>query len=180
MWPKNSVQTHPQSTCICRVQSFFWSLPKYWPPTPLSTQRVCPPPTPKKGGGVVQTRRAVRGVGGSIFWKTPDIGLASYSIISLSTDPPVHKLSNSCYGQKLHLKGHCHETIFLNVKNLIGTFCLCADGFQGLTKAFTQYTNINFLFASLKCLLILKMRTETLIRISLSVIVMLTYCAAFF
>ncbi len=24
-------------------------LPKYWPPTPLSTQRVCPPPAPKAG-----------------------------------------------------------------------------------------------------------------------------------
>jgi hypothetical protein len=29
----------------------------------------------------------VRGVGGSIFWKTPDIGLASYSIISLRQAP---------------------------------------------------------------------------------------------
>jgi hypothetical protein len=29
--------------------------------------------------------RAVMGAGGSIFWKTPDIGLASYSIISLRT-----------------------------------------------------------------------------------------------
>ncbi len=41
---------------------------------------MCPPRAPKAGdthspGG--------EGGGGSIFWKTPDIGLASYSIISL-------------------------------------------------------------------------------------------------
>jgi hypothetical protein len=33
------------------------------------------------GGG--HTRWLERGGGGPIFWKTPDIGLASYSIISL-------------------------------------------------------------------------------------------------
>jgi hypothetical protein len=27
------------------VQSCVWRFPKYWPPTPLSTQRVCPPYT---------------------------------------------------------------------------------------------------------------------------------------
>ncbi len=48
------------NTYICRVQSSVWRLPKYWPPPhPLSTQR--------RGGG----------------WKTPDIGLASYSMIPL-------------------------------------------------------------------------------------------------
>ncbi len=63
-------------TYICRVQNCVWRLPKYRPPTPLSTQRVCPSPAPKAVW--------VWGVGGrSIFWKTPDIGLASYSIISL-------------------------------------------------------------------------------------------------
>jgi hypothetical protein len=49
-------------------------------PHPLSTQRVCPPPAPKAVG--VHTRRAMR-VAGSIFRKTADIGLASYSIIPL-------------------------------------------------------------------------------------------------
>jgi hypothetical protein len=58
---------------------------------------------------------------------------------------------------------------------LIGTFCVCADGFQGLRKAFhypIQYTIINFLFASLNLLtnLIFKMITATLLRISFSVI----------
>ncbi len=38
---------------------------------------------PRTKGGGVHTRRGVGGGGGSIFWKTPDIGLASYSIISL-------------------------------------------------------------------------------------------------
>jgi len=45
-------------------------------PTPLSAQRVCPPPAP-------YTLAGCEGGGGSIFWKTPDIGLASYTIISL-------------------------------------------------------------------------------------------------
>ncbi len=51
-------------------------------PHPLSTQRVCPPPAPKAGGGV-HTRQAVRGWGGSTFRKTPDVGLASFCIIPL-------------------------------------------------------------------------------------------------
>ncbi len=50
-----------QSTYIRRVQSCVWRLPKYWPPTPLSNQRVCPPPAPK-AEGTLHTRRAVRGV----------------------------------------------------------------------------------------------------------------------
>jgi hypothetical protein len=61
---------------IGRVQSCVMRLPKYWPPTPFSTRRVCPPPATK----AVHTRVAERGGGGgSIFWKTKDIGLASYS-----------------------------------------------------------------------------------------------------
>ncbi len=71
----------PQSTHICRVQSCVWRLPKYWPPpTPLPLASVSSPRI--KGGSTVHTRRAAGG-GGSIFWKTPDIGSASYSIISL-------------------------------------------------------------------------------------------------
>ncbi len=43
--------------------------------------------------------------------------------------------------------------IFLKVlNNLISTFFVCADGFQGLSKAFHYPTIINFLFASLKSL----------------------------
>jgi hypothetical protein len=45
------------------------------PPTPLSARRVGPPPQ-RRG---VHTRRAERGGGGSIFWKTRNIGWPSYS-----------------------------------------------------------------------------------------------------
>ncbi len=51
-------------------------------PPPSSPSECVLPPHQSRG---VKTRRAVRGVGGgSIFWKTPDIGLSSYSIISSS------------------------------------------------------------------------------------------------
>ncbi len=59
---------------------------------PRVFQTIEPPPpsppnecvlTPHQGRGV-HTRRAVKGVGGSIFWKTSDIGLVSYSM-DLST-----------------------------------------------------------------------------------------------
>ncbi len=35
---------------IGRVQSCVLRLPKYWPPTPLSTRQVCPPPATKAEG----------------------------------------------------------------------------------------------------------------------------------
>ncbi len=54
-------------------QSYFSRLPKYWPPIPLSAQRVCPPPATHSLGG--------EGDGGSIIWKTREIGLPSYSKI---------------------------------------------------------------------------------------------------
>ncbi len=69
-----------QSTYIYRVQSSAWRLPNYWPPTPSPPSECVLPPHQRRGGG--NTRRAVRG-GGSILRKTPDIGLASYSIIPL-------------------------------------------------------------------------------------------------
>ncbi len=50
-------------------------------PTPLSNQRMCPPPAPKAGDA--HSPGGERG-GGSIFWKTPAIGLTSYN--NLSTD----------------------------------------------------------------------------------------------
>jgi hypothetical protein len=62
-----------QSTFICRVQNSVCVFQNI-DPTPPLPQRVCPPPAFGAGGG--HTRR-------SIFWKTPDIGLASYSIIPL-------------------------------------------------------------------------------------------------
>jgi hypothetical protein len=53
--------------------------------------------------------------------------------------------------QKLSLKGQCHEMdiLFKGLNILISIFCVCADGFQGLSKAFHYPT---FLFASLKIL----------------------------
>jgi hypothetical protein len=44
------------------------------PPTPLHPASVSSSPATK-----VHTRWAERGVGGQIFWKTQDVGLASYS-----------------------------------------------------------------------------------------------------
>ncbi len=79
-----SLEHKVQSTYVCRVQSSVWRLPKYWPPpSPNFHPASVSSPRTLGGGGGIHTRRAVRGVGGSIFWKTPDIGLASYSIISL-------------------------------------------------------------------------------------------------
>jgi len=64
-----------KSTELCLASS------KILTPQPLSTQRICPYPVPKAGG--YTTLAGKWGSGRSIFWKTPDIGLASYSIISL-------------------------------------------------------------------------------------------------
>jgi hypothetical protein len=61
------------------------------------------------------------------------------------------------------LKGQCHEMdiCFEGLNISISTFCVCADGFQGLLKAF-QYTVVNFFcFFEITYLLILKMLTET-------------------
>jgi hypothetical protein len=66
-----------KSTYINRDQSsVFRTIDPQPPPHPASVSSPC-----TKGVGV-HTRRAVRGWG-SIFRKTPDIGLASYSIIPL-------------------------------------------------------------------------------------------------
>ncbi len=71
---KSTKYLHMKSTKLCLASS------KILIPQPLSTQRVCPPPAPKAGG---YTLAGKWGSGRSIFWKTPDTGLASYSIISL-------------------------------------------------------------------------------------------------
>ncbi len=75
------------------------------------------------------------------------------------------------------LKGQCHEMdIFWKSKHFNITVLsvhVCADGFDALSKLFTTYTVINFLFASLKLLTNLKMLTKTLFRIPFSAI---TWC----
>ncbi len=69
-----------QNTYIYRTERSVWRLPNYWPPTPSPPSECVLPPHQRRGdthspGG--------EGVGGSIFRKTSDIGLASYSIIPL-------------------------------------------------------------------------------------------------
>ncbi len=70
----------PRSTYIYRVQSSVWRLPTIDPPPLLHLANVS---CPRTRGREVHTRRGRWGVGGSIFRKTPDIGLASYSVIPL-------------------------------------------------------------------------------------------------
>ena len=62
-----------------RGQSYFYRLPKYWTPIPLSARRVCTPRLCCGGGGTDST--GGEGDGGSIFWKMIEIGLPSYSKI---------------------------------------------------------------------------------------------------
>ncbi len=80
---------NPQNTYICRVQSCVWRLPKYWPPTLLSTQRVCPPPHQRRvvGGYTHSPGNEGGGVGGVNILEDARhrIGLLQYN---LSTDLP--------------------------------------------------------------------------------------------
>ncbi len=64
-----------------RVQSSVWRLPNYWPPTPSPPSECVLPSHQRRWGRYTLAGRW--GGGGLIFWKTPDIGLASYSIIPL-------------------------------------------------------------------------------------------------
>jgi hypothetical protein len=48
-------------------------------PQPLSTQRVCPTPAPKAGGGGVHTRQGVRGLGVNTEDARHWIGLLQYN-----------------------------------------------------------------------------------------------------
>ncbi len=70
------------------------------------------------------------------------------------------------------LRGHCHEMDFFEGLNKwISTVCICADGFQSLSKAFHYPIQLlTFYLLPWNYLLILKMLTETLLRISSSVI----------
>ncbi len=71
----------PQSTYICGVQSCVWRLPKYWPPNPLSTQRMCTPPAPK----AVHNGRTVREWGVNIL-EDARIGLLQYNLSTTRTE----------------------------------------------------------------------------------------------
>ncbi len=73
---RNEISSIAQSTYVCREQSCVCV---FHPHHHLHPASVSSPRT--KGGG---THSPVgEGGGGSIFWKTPDIRLASYTIISL-------------------------------------------------------------------------------------------------
>ncbi len=65
---------HRREIITVRGQSYVSRLPKYWSP---------PPPPQQRRGYTLAGRRG--GCGVNIFWKTRDIGLASYSN-NLSTD----------------------------------------------------------------------------------------------
>jgi hypothetical protein len=74
LWTEKRVQS--QSTYFAvRGQSYFSRLPKYWPPIPLSARRVCTP------AFVAGEDRLAGRRGGSLFWKTREIELPSYSKI---------------------------------------------------------------------------------------------------
>ncbi len=84
---------HRREIITVRGQSYFSRLPIYWPPIPLSARRVCPPPATKAGG---TQSPGGEGDGGSIFWKTREIGLPSYSN-NLSTVYIVHRKDGSLH-----------------------------------------------------------------------------------
>jgi hypothetical protein len=68
-------------------------------PHPLSTQRVCPPRI--KGGGYTLSGRWR--VNSLVVWKTPDIGLTSYSLIPLQH---IHTESIVTFPQFSLIEGH--------------------------------------------------------------------------
>ncbi len=96
-WGNHKVLTYVEYRAVSDVFQIFTL------PHPLSTQRVCPPPERRGGGGGTHSPGGEGVGGGSIFWKTPDIGLASYSLIPLRRQPYLLILS------QLHQSGNCHH-----------------------------------------------------------------------
>jgi hypothetical protein len=89
-------------------------------------------------------------------------------------------LNHRCIGSFMYksprvtLKGQCHRWILLYFKGLnilISTFCVCADGLLGISKAFHYPIQLlTFYLLLWNYLLILKMLNVTLLRIPFSVI----------
>ncbi len=82
-------------------------------------------------------------------------------------------LSSIATPQLINLKGQCHETdiLFEGLNILISTFCVCADSFQGILKAFQHSLQSLTIYLLLwNYLLILKMLIKTLLRIPFSLI----------
>ncbi len=75
-----------------RGQSYFSRPPKYWPPIPLSARRVR---TPRLWGGGRKDSPGGEGDGGSIVWKTREIGLSSYSKICTLWMPATERTSSN-------------------------------------------------------------------------------------
>ncbi len=70
----------------------------------------------------------------------------------------------------MRLKGSVTRWMFLGLNMLISTFCVYADGFQGLSKAFLYPKQLlTFLLLLRDYLIILKLLTETLHKIPFSV-----------
>jgi hypothetical protein len=71
-----SVGTDRREIIYCKRAILSLSSSKILTPIPLSAWRVCPPPATKAGG---THSPGGEEDGGSIFWKTREIGLPSYS-----------------------------------------------------------------------------------------------------
>jgi hypothetical protein len=101
-------------------------------------------------------------------------GPLEFNLIYGSKDCPAFLTRFQYTEIKVCLKGQCHEMdIFLRSKLnfVISTFCVCAHGFQGLSKAFHYPIQLLTFYLRLwNYLLLLKMLTETLLRIPFSVI----------
>ncbi len=96
-WSQCLLFPQVQSTEQCLASSKI--LTPHPPPHPAS---VSSPPHQRRGEDTLAHARRWPG-GGSIFWKTPYIGLASYSIISLRLFPsawwsPRHVLYSTSFG----------------------------------------------------------------------------------
>ncbi len=108
-----------------RGQSYFSRLPKYWPPIPLSARRVCPPPATKAEG---THSPGGEGDGGSIFWKTREIGLPSYSN-NLSTFLSIGAYSFHVHDYVTSVShwDQCQHKEFLHSKSLLQGAALKED-----------------------------------------------------
>ncbi len=96
----------------CKRAILFLSSSKILTPIPLSPRRVCPPPATKAGG---THSPGGEGDGGSIFWKTREIGLPSYSN-GLSTVYSIVHVSLSVYTSSPNLNLALRtEPVLLNV-----------------------------------------------------------------
>jgi hypothetical protein len=113
------------------------------PPPPLHPASGSSPRT--KGGGV-HTRRAVRGWG-TIFRKTPDIGLASYSLIPLRLQVHVYLYPTFAFAIRISETDHYSRNDIIFGKFFVGTTMIASCQF-GLSLHFCytfQYLRENYI-----------------------------------